>query len=64
MRQKPYTANNIVNVYLCPDLYILKDNVNLILNIGNQVNIAHDWDLKDFLATICNNNEYETIIRM
>lgn len=62
IRQKSRTANNIVNVCLCPGLYILEDVVNLLLDVDNRVNVAHDWDLEGFFAIMYNNDKHKTMI--
>lgn len=63
VKQKPRTIDNIVNIYSCPSLYIPKDVVQLLLDLGDQVDIAHNYDLKDLLAAMDHDGENEVVIR-
>lgn len=62
VKQKPRTIDNIVNIYLCPNLYIPKDVVQLLLDISDQVDIAHKYDLKDLLTAMDHDDENEVVI--
>lgn len=64
IRQRPCTADNIVNVCLYPSSYIPENLVNLSLDVGNRVDIAYDWDLEDFLVAKCNDGEHITMVRV
>ena len=64
IKQKLCTTNNIVNVCSCLGLYILEDVINLSLDVRHRVNVAHDQDLEDFLAAICNDDEYKSMVRV
>lgn len=64
IRQRLCIIDNIVNVCLCPGLYIPENIVNLSMDIDYQVNVAYDWDLKGFLDVIGNDGQHELMVRI
>lgn len=34
-----------------------------MLNVGYQVDIAHDWDLEDILALVGDHGEYKAVVK-
>lgn len=47
---------------MCPGLYIPEDIVYFALDIGDQVELAHDWDLEYLLAAMGHNSKYKAVI--
>lgn len=43
-------------------MYIPKNAVNFLLDVGNQIHIAYNWDLKDLLTIMDHNSEHEVVI--
>lgn len=41
-----------------------EDVVNLLLDIGNQVDVAYNRDLEGFLAAIYNDSKHKTMVRV
>ena len=42
----------------------MEDIVNLLLDVGYQIYVAHDRDLEDFLSTMNNDGEHEAVVRV
>lgn len=57
-------AHNIIDVGLSQFLHLLKNVIYLLLNNGNQVDVAYDKYLKDLLFSMYDNHEYVPIVRI
>lgn len=55
-------AYNVINIGASLFWYISKNVVNFALYIYYQINVTHYLNLKDFLHSINDNNEYVLII--
>lgn len=64
IRHRSSTIDNIVNICLYPGLYIPKDIINLSLDIENQVDVIHNWDLEGFLAVMYNNGKQKIMVKV
>lgn len=64
VKQRPSTTDNVVNIYTCSGSYFAKNVVNLLLDLDNRVDVAHDKDLEVFLSAMSDNDEYEVMVRM
>lgn len=42
----------------------MEDVVDFSLNIGYQVDVAHDRDLEDFLSAISDNDEQKVMVKV
>lgn len=62
IKQKPYIIDNIINICLCASLYISENIVNLLPNVGNQVDLAHNRVLKAILVAIFHNSKHKAMI--
>lgn len=42
----------------------MEDVVNLLLDVGDWVDISYNWDLKGFMAAMGDNSQYEVVIKV
>lgn len=64
MKKRSCITDDVINICLCLDLYIMKNIVNFSLNESDQLDIAHDRDLEDFFSTIADNVKHQAMIRV
>lgn len=57
--QWPRIVDNIVNICLCIDPYIIENTINILLEVGNRVDIAHNEDSEGLMSAIDENGKHE-----
>ena len=61
VRQRLGSTDNIINVGSGPGTDALQDVIYLTLDVGNQVDVSHNWNLESFLAAVSDDSKHKAV---